>query len=159
MSVLLWTLCFVCVLIGLIGTILPMLPGPSLVFLGLLFGAWADDFAKVGWIPLTILGLLTALTFITDFIATKIGVKKTGASSLATIGAMIGMVIGIFFGFFGVFVFPFIGAVIGEYIVKRDALQAGKVGLGTWLGMVIAIVVKLAINFTMIGIFIIAYFF
>ncbi len=159
MDILLWILCLVCILVGLIGTIVPMLPGAPLVFIGLLFGAWADDFEKVGWIPLTILGALTALTFAIDFIATKIGVEKTGASSLAMIGAMIGMGLGIFFGFFGVFVFPFVGAVVGEYIVKRDAIQAGKVGLGAWLGMVIAIAAKLAINFTMIGIFAIAYFF
>ncbi len=159
MEILFWILCFVCVLVGVVGTILPMLPGAPLVFLGLLFGAWANDFEKVGWIPLTILAALTAFTFVIDFIATKIGVVKTGASSLAAIGAMIGMVLGIFFGFIGVFVFPFVGAVLGEYIVKRDAIQAGKVGLGTWLGMVIAIAAKLGINFAMIGIFTVAYFF
>ncbi len=159
MDVLFWILCLVCVLVGLIGTILPMLPGAPLVFIGLLFGAWADGFEKVGWIPLTILAVLTALTFAIDFIATKIGVEKTGASSLATLGAMIGMMVGIFFGFFGVFVFPFIGAVLGEFIVKKDAIQAGKVGFGTWLGMVMAIAAKLGINFAMIGIFAIAYFF
>lgn len=159
MEILFWILCFVCVLVGVVGTILPMLPGAPLVFLGLLFGAWAEDFEKVGWIPLTILAILTAFTFVIDFIATKIGVEKTGASSLAAIGAMIGMVLGIFFGFIGVFVFPFVGAVLGEYIIKRDAIQAGKVGLGTWLGMVIAIAAKLGINFAMIGIFTVAYFF
>ncbi len=159
MDILLWILCLVCVLVGLIGTVVPLLPGTPLVFLGLLFGAWAENFAKVGWIPLTILGVLTAVTFVIDFIATKIGVEKTGASSLATIGAMLGMFIGIFFGFVGVFLFPFIGAVLGEYLVKRDAIQAGKVGLGTWLGMVIAIAAKLGINFAMIGIFAVAYFF
>jgi uncharacterized protein YqgC (DUF456 family) len=159
MGIFLWILCFVCVLVGIVGTILPMLPGAPLVFLGLLFGAWADGFEKVGWIPLTILALLTASTFVIDFVATRIGVEKTGASSLAAIGAMIGMVLGMFFGFIGVFVFPFVGAVLGEYIVKRDAVQAGKVGLGTWLGMVIAIAAKLGINFAMIGIFTVAYFF
>jgi uncharacterized protein YqgC (DUF456 family) len=159
MDILLWILCLVCVLVGIIGTVVPMLPGAPLVFLGLLFGAWAEDFEKVGWLPLTILGVLTTVTFVIDFIATKIGVEKTGASSLAAIGAMLGMFIGIFFGFVGVFLFPFIGAVLGEYLVKRDAIQAGKVGLGTWLGMVIAIAAKLGINFAMIGIFAVAYFF
>lgn len=136
-----------------------MLPGTPIVFIGLLFGAWANDFEKVGWIPLTILGVLTAATFAIDFIATKIGVEKTGASSLALFGAMLGTGLGIFFGFFGVFVFPFIGAVLGEYVVKRDAIQAGKVGLGTWLGMVIGIAAKLGINFAMVGVFAVAYFF
>lgn len=159
MEILFWILCLVCVLVGLAGTILPMLPGTPLVFIGLLFGAWANGFEKVGWIPLTILGVLTALTFVIDFIATKIGVEKTGASTLAMLGAMIGTVVGIFFGFFGVFVFPFIGAVLGEFIIKKDAIQAGKAGLGTWLGMVIAIAAKLGINFAMIGVFAVAYFF
>ena len=159
MEIFFWVLCAVCVLIGLFGTILPMLPGTPIVFIGLLFGAWANDFEKVGWIPLTILGVLTAATFAIDFIATKIGVEKTGASSLALFGAMLGTMLGIFFGFFGVFLFPFIGAVLGEYVVKRDAIQAGKVGLGTWLGMVIGIAAKLGINFAMVGVFAVAYFF
>jgi uncharacterized protein YqgC (DUF456 family) len=102
---------------------------------------------------------MTAVTFVIDFIATKIGVEKTGASSLAALGAMLGMFIGIFFGFVGVFFLPFLGAVLGEYWVKRDLIQAGKVGLGTWLGMVIAIAAKLGINFAMIGMFAVAYFF
>ncbi|MGQ9804653.1 MAG: DUF456 domain-containing protein [Chlorobiales bacterium] len=159
MEIFFWVLCAVCVLIGLVGTILPMLPGTPIVFIGLLFGAWANDFEKVGWISLTVMAVLTALTFAVDFIATKIGVEKTGASSLALFGAMLGTVLGIFFGFFGVFVFPFIGAVLGEYVVKRDAIQAGKVGLGTWLGMVIGIAAKLGINFAMIGVFAVDYFF
>jgi len=159
MDILLWIVCLVCVLVGLIGTVVPLLPGTPLVFLGLLLGAWAENFEKVGWIPLTILGVLTAFTFVIDFIATKIGVEKTGASSLAAFGAMIGMFIGIFFGFVGVFFLPFLGAMLGEYWVKRDLIQAGKVGLGTWVGMVIAIATKLGINFAMIGIFAVAYFF
>lgn len=158
MELLLWTLCVAFVLVGLIGTIVPLLPGTPMIFLGLLLGAWTDDFQKVGWFTLSILGILTALTFVVDFIATKIGVEKAGASSLATIGAFVGAIVGLFFGFMGVFVFPFLGAAIGEYLVKKDLIQAGKVGLGTWLGMVISIAVKTSVNFAMLGIFVLAYF-
>ncbi|MCS6989363.1 MAG: DUF456 family protein [Chloroherpetonaceae bacterium] len=159
MDVLLWTLCVVFVLVGLMGTILPMLPGTPMVFLGLLLGAWADDFQKVGAITLAALGFLTALTFAIDFVATKIGVEKTGASSLAAVGALVGAIVGIFFGFVGALFFPFLGAALGEYLAKKDLIQAGRAGLGTWLGMVISIAAKMGVNFAMIGIFVAAHFF
>ena len=78
MDILLWIVCLVCVLVGLIGTVVPLLPGTPLVFLGLLLGAWVENFEKVGWIPLTILGVLTAFTFVIDFIATVNAVSKIG---------------------------------------------------------------------------------
>ena len=61
-----WPLAGVLVLVGLAGTILPVLPGVSLVFAGLLVAAWADDFQRVTWLPLVLLGLLTVLSFVID---------------------------------------------------------------------------------------------
>ena len=76
------------VLAGIAGAVLPILPGAPLVFLGLLCAAWADHFQKVGWFTLTVLGILTLLSFGVDFLAKTYGAKRVGASWLALAGAM-----------------------------------------------------------------------
>ncbi|HKI06329.1 MAG TPA: DUF456 domain-containing protein [Thermoanaerobaculia bacterium] len=143
--------------VGVLGTVLPALPGAPLVFLGLLVAAWADHFQKVGWFTLTILALLTVLTFVVDFMAASLGAKRVGASWAALAGAAVGTIVGFFFSIPGLILGPFVGAVIGEYAARRNWAQAGKVGVGTWVGMLIAIAGKLALIFTMVGIFVLAY--
>ena len=147
----------VLVLIGLAGTLLPILPGVPLIFAGLLVAAWADNFQHVGAVALTILGALTVLAIAADFLASALGAKKLGASPKAVAGATIGAIVGIFFGLPGIVLGPFLGAVIGELSAKRELLQAGKSGLGTWLGLLLASVAKLTVSFLMLGVFITAY--
>ncbi|HSK81558.1 MAG TPA: DUF456 domain-containing protein [Thermoanaerobaculia bacterium] len=145
------------VLVGLAGTILPALPGTPLVFVGLLVAAWAEGFEKVGWIILTILALLTLLSFAIEIMATSMGAKRVGASWKAMLGAGIGTIVGLFFGIPGLLLGPFVGAVLGEYIALRDWGQAGKVGFGTWLGLLFGTAAKIALSFAMVGIFVAAY--
>jgi uncharacterized protein YqgC (DUF456 family) len=154
---LLWTLAFLLVLAGLAGAVLPVIPGAPLVFGGLLLGAWIDGFAKVGWFPLALAGLLAALTFVVDLVATAFGAKKVGASPLALFGAGVGTVAGLFFGLVGVLVGPFAGAALGEYLARRDLWQAGKVGVGTWLGVVLGSAAKVGLTVAMVGVFAVAW--
>ena len=70
---------------------------------------------------------------------------------------MVGAIVGIFFSIPGLILGPFVGAFVGEYIARRDWRQARRVGFGTWLGMLLAIAGKLALIFTMVGIFMTAY--
>lgn len=145
------------VLVGLAGTILPALPGTPLVFAGLLVAAWAEGFDKVGWITLTILALLTIFSLVIDVMATSMGAKRVGASWKAMLGAGLGTIVGLFFGIPGLLLGPFIGAVLGEYIALRNWNQAGKVGFGTWLGLLFGTAAKIALSFAMVGIFVAAY--
>jgi uncharacterized protein len=154
---LLWALAGILVLVGLAGTILPMLPGVPFVFGGLLVAAWIGDFQRIGWPTITILAILTALAIVVDFVATMLGAKRAGASKLALVGAAIGSIVGIFFGLVGIFIFPFVGAVIGEYLQHQKLGNAGKVGVATWLGLLFGALAKLALALTMIGVFAIAY--
>lgn len=154
---LLWALAAVLILLGVAGTVLPALPGAPLVFLGLLAGAWADGFQKVGWFTLVVLALLTALTLVIDLLATRHGAKRAGASPLAVAGAVVGTLIGLFLSLPGLILGPFVGAFLGEYTARRNWRQAGRVGLGTWLGLVLGSAAKLAVIFLMIGIFLTAY--
>lgn len=154
MTTLLWIVAVLLVLAGLAGIILPALPGTLLIFLGLLLGAWIDHFERVGGVTVAILGFLTLLSLLMDYLASVYGVKRSGASRQAVTGSIIGTVAGIFFGIAGIMIGPFIGAVAGELIANQDMLRAGRAGFATWLGLVIGMAVKVAIAFTMIGIFI-----
>ncbi len=157
MEGLLMLLGVVLVVAGIAGTVLPALPGAPLVFGGLLLVAWADHFQKVGWITLTIVGLLALLTFPLDIMAASLGAKRVGASWLALVGAAIGTIVGFFFSLPGLILGPFVGAVAGEYLTRRDLRQAGRVGVGTWIGFIIGVAGKMALIFMMIGIFVFAY--
>ena len=154
-----YAIAVILVLVGIAGTILPALPGLPLVFAGMLLGAWAGDFAYIGVPTLVVLGVLTALSLVVDFWATALGAKRVGASGKAVAGAVIGTFVGIFFGPIGLFAGPFIGALAGELLHGRDVGQATRVGFGTWLGVVFGTVLKLALAFTMVGLFVLAWVF
>ena len=153
----LWVVCVLGVGIGFAGAVLPAIPGPPLVFLGLLAGAAADDFERVGWGTLAVLFLLTCLTFGIDLAATALGAQRVGASKLAIAGALVGSLVGLAFGLPGLMLGPFVGAIAGEWVARRDLRQAGKVGFATWLGMLLAAVAKLAIVLLMVAIFALAW--
>ncbi|BCL77436.1 membrane protein [Jeongeupia sp. HS-3] len=146
------------ILIGLAGTLLPMLPGTPFIFGGMLLAAWAEGFARVGWVPLLILGALLMLSMLLDFVAGALGAKRVGASAQAIWGAMIGAIIGIAGGLIGLIIGPFIGAVLGEYLARRDLYQAGRVGVATWIGLLIGAAAKIAIALAMLGVFLFAWF-
>jgi len=146
------------ILLGLAGVVLPALPGLPLVFLGMLLAAWAGGFAKIGIATLVALGILTLLSMAVDFWAAALGAKRVGASRLAVIGALLGTFAGLFFGPVGLFLGPFVGALTGELVhgrrLDRGRLgQATRVGVGTWLGLVLGIALKLMLAFAMLGLF------
>lgn len=157
-----YILAAVLVLVGLAGVVLPALPGLPLVFAGMLLAAWAGDFQQVGAVTLVVLAVLTLLSLVVDFWATAVGAKRVGASRLAVVGAVAGTVAGLFFGLVGIFIAPFLGALAGELIHRRglardDLGQAARVGLGTWLGIVFGVVLKLGLAFAMLGVFLLAW--
>jgi uncharacterized protein len=152
-----FVLAAILVLIGLAGTVLPIIPGTLLVFAGLFTAAWAEGFTKVGWIPLTLIGILGVLSFVADFVSSLLGAKRVGASPQALVGAAVGGLVGIFFSIPGMIIGPFVGAVGGELVARGGLKQAGKVGLGTWIGLLLGAVLKVVIAFLMIGTFTAAY--
>jgi uncharacterized protein YqgC (DUF456 family) len=137
--------------------LLPGLPGTPLVFVGLLLAAWSDDFQTVGVGTVVLLAALTLLAFAVDFISSSLGARRAGASREAVIGAALGALVGIFFGFAGIVFGPFAGAVIGEFLARRSLEQAGRAGVGAWIGFILGTGVKLVLAFTMVGIFFLAY--
>jgi len=158
-ELLLWLLAAVLIAVGLAGTVLPMLPGPPMIFLGLWLAAWIDGYARVGVPTLVVLGLLLALTLAVDFVAAAMGTRRVGASPRAVGGAALGTLVGLFFGIPGLLLGPFVGAVLGELSARRDLQQATRAGLATWLGLLLGTLAKLALALAMIGLFALAYWF
>ncbi|MFO8112906.1 MAG: DUF456 domain-containing protein [Desulfosalsimonadaceae bacterium] len=156
--IVLWILAAVLVGGGVAGLVLPVLPGPPMIFVGLVLAAWAEDFAHVGRYTIAVLALLAIIAVSVDFLAGVFGAKHFGASRRAMAGAAVGAFIGLFFGIPGIVFGPFIGAVIGELSVRKDLFYAGIAGLGAWLGLAVGIAAKVAIGFVMIGLFLIIRF-
>ena len=158
MTVLLWVVAVVLVVIGLVGTVLPALPGAMLIVAGLVVAAWSDGFMKVGVWTLVVIGAIGAASYLVDFAAAALGAKQFGASPRAMVGAGLGTMLGLFLGLPGIIIGPFLGAVIGELTVHRDMAKVGKAGLAAWIGFLIGMVVKVGIAFLMIAIFLSAFF-
>ena len=158
MTAFLWVVAVVLIIVGLVGTVLPALPGVPLIFIGILAAAWAEDFTRIGGVTLAILAVLTVVGVLIDYVAASMSARRAGATRAGIVGAALGTIAGIVTGLWGLLFMPLAGAAIGEFIAHRDALRAGKVGLATWVGMLLGTVVKLAVAFTMIGVFVAALF-
>jgi uncharacterized protein YqgC (DUF456 family) len=154
--VILWTAAVALIVIGVAGTVVPVLPGAILVFAGMALAAWIDGFTRIPAWLLLLLGVLTAIASAVDYLAAAAGAKRVGASRRAIVGAALGTVAGIFSGLWGLLFMPLVGAAVGEYLEQRDVRRAGTVGIATWIGLLLGAVAKLAIVLAMVGIFVTA---
>ncbi len=153
-----WILALILVVAGVVGTVMPGLPGPILVFAGVLVAAWGDGFARIGPLTLVALGLITAAAYAIDIAAAALGVRRVGASPRAAVGAALGAIAGLFFGLPGLIIGPFAGAVAGELTVRRDLRAAGRAGLAAWIGFIVGTALKLTLVFVVIGVALLALF-
>ena len=142
-------------LIGLIGIVVPMIPGTPLIFLAALIYGLVDRFQTVGWPTLVVLGLLTLVATTADLWASSIGAKMGGASVWS-------MVVGLLGGLVGFIAFSLVGAIIGaiagvlltEIIRVKDWRKALKAGSGWAIGWVLSTFLQLGIGLVMVAIFV-----
>jgi hypothetical protein len=158
-DVLWWLLVVALIVLGVAGTVLPALPGTLFVLAGIVLGAWIDDFQRVGGVTLGVVTVLAVLAWVLDYVAGLLGAKKAGASRQALIGAALGTVAGLFMGLVGVLFMPLVGAAVGEYLAQRDHRNSLKVGVSTWVGMMLGMLAKVVLSFMMVGIFLVALLF
>jgi len=152
-----WLLTIVLFAVGLIGTVLPVLPGTTIILAAAIIHRLVLGAEKsIGWKTIVALVLLTLLSYVFDFLGSYFGAKYFGASKWGAFGAIVGALIGIFFGVIGLFVGPVIGAVAGEFIAGKRMIDAGRAGWGSLLGNIGAMMAKLIIALVMITIFLIA---
>ena len=151
------------VVVGIAGTVLPMLPGVPLVFAGLLLAAWHGGFDHVSILTMVVIGAIAAMAWAVDFFASVVTAKKAGASKYALWGAAIGAIVGMAGGIVGLIVGPAIGAIIGELIThkntsKEATAKATNVGIAAGLGFVLALAIKIVLVLTMLAVFAYAYY-
>ncbi len=162
-ATLLTLVAYLLIILGLIGSILPILPGPLLIWLGALLWAWADGFQAVGWPTLVVLGLLMVLAWASDLILTTFGTRKAGASWKAVAGAIAGGIAGaillsgvipVIGTILGTILGALIGLLLAEYYDKRDWGQAYQASKGYIFGSVAARVLEMFLSLLMIAIFV-----
>lgn len=137
--------------VGVIGTVLPALPGAPLIWLGMLIYGLFVKFNNLPWTFFLGQGLAVALIFLVDYLAGIWGVKRYGGSKAAVWGSILGGLLGVLLmGPFGLIFGPFIGAVIGELYQKSHLDKAFRVGMGTLLGFLGGTALKLGIEVLMI---------
>ena len=152
----LWIIAVLLILVGVAGAVLPAIPGVPLIFVGMLLAAWINDFQLISVFTVIVMAILAVLAIVVDYVAAALSAKRAGASKQGVIGAAVGTIAGLFTGLWGLLFMPLAGAAIGELIARKDMLHAGKVGVATWFGLIIATIVKLAVAFTMVGVFVAA---
>jgi len=143
--------------LGVLGSVLPLLPGVPLVFAGLALAAWVDDFAHVSGFTLGLLGGLTGLAMLIDVLASAFGTRIAGASGWAFLGAGVGGLVGVFFAPAGLLVGPLLGAVLLELAVTRHPLGSVKAGAGVGIGIVLGAAAKIALIVSMLALFALAW--
>jgi uncharacterized protein YqgC (DUF456 family) len=134
--------------LGIVGCVLPVLPGPPLSFAGLilLWGARGWEASSFGTTAVLVLGGLTALVTVLDFVLPAVGAKRYGATRSGVWGSVLGMIVGmIFFPPFGMLVGAFVGALAFEVLAGRDAGEATRAAWGVFVGTMAGIALKLAV--------------
>lgn len=143
MNELIYIVSFIFLLIGLIGAIIPVIPGPFISFVAVVLLYATSDLnitTKMVWI----LGVFMLISTIGDYVLQILGVKKLGGGKKAIRGTIIGTVIGLFLPPFGIIIGAFIGAFIGAKSESDNFSQALKIAFGAFIGFVLGTFVKLA---------------
>ncbi|MCC6166109.1 MAG: DUF456 domain-containing protein [Caldilineaceae bacterium] len=160
----LWaTLAMILVFIGLAGSVIPVLPGPFLIWLGAFIWAWADGFSRLGWGTLTVLGVLALVAWGSDLFLSTVMSRRAGASWKSIVGAIVG-------GLFGALALgwvPLLGSILGailgamagmwlvEYRDKGNNAQAATAAVQAYISsMIVAAILEMTIALAMVGIFI-----
>jgi uncharacterized protein len=143
-------------MVGLVGSLLPVVPGSFIVWLGVIVHRlWMGADASVTWKIVILTGILTLFGQIVDFLMGIWGARKFGASWKGAVGAFVGAFVGFFVPppLFWLIVGPIAGAVVGELAAGRTFREGGKAGVGTVVGGIIAFALKFGISMCVIALF------
>lgn len=156
MDIVLLILGFIFMLVGILGSFLPILPGPPISWVGLLLLHLTKAVPPDSWF-LGITAALALVVFGLDYVIPAMGTKKFGGTKYGVIGTTLGLLIALFFpilGPFGIIVWPFVGALAGELLNKADGKTATKAAFGSFLGFLTGTFMKFLIAIIYFGLFI-----
>jgi uncharacterized protein YqgC (DUF456 family) len=146
---------FLIMFIGLLGTVLPVLPGTVLILLGALLYAVLEGFHSIGWPTLVVLAVLTVVATTADIWVGGLGARAGGASGWSILAGLLGGFIGlVFFSLPGAVIGAILGVLISEIVRVRDWRQALKAGGGWAAGWLLSVLVQLGLGLAMVAIFI-----
>lgn len=152
-----WSATLVLMAIGLIGTILPIFPGTTIILAAaILHRVMLGPEKSLGWAALALLVLLTLASYAVDFAGSWFGARRFGATRWGGWGAVAGAIVGIFFGLPGLLVGPVVGALAGEIFGGMKLIDAGRASWGALLGNLAAMLGKLLIALAMVSWFLVA---
>ena len=156
MELLWWLFAIVLMAVGLIGTVLPAVPGAIIILAAaVIHQIMLGTEKSLGWWNIAALVLLTLLSYALEFAGGYFGAKRFGATKWGAFGA-IGAIVGLFFPFPGLIVGPVVGAIAGELVAGKRLVSAGRAGWGTLLGNLAGMLGKLTIGLVMVSWWLIA---
>ncbi|SDD96403.1 hypothetical protein SAMN05421636_102452 [Pricia antarctica] len=156
MDIVLLIIGFILMLVGILGSFLPVLPGPPISWVGLLLLQLTSAVPQ-NWIFLGITGAVAIIVVALDYIIPAMGTKKFGGSRAGMVGTTIGLLVSLIFpvlGIFGIIIWPFIGALVGELINKADQKTALKAAFGSFMGFLTGTFLKFLVAAIFLGLFI-----
>lgn len=142
MEIFLLVLASILMLIGIIGCIVPGLPGTPVAYIGLWI-AQATERIDFSWQFLLVWGVVTIIVSVLDYVVPAWGTKHYGGTKYGVWGSTIGVFVGLFFGATGVILGPLVGAVLGEMISGKALDEALKAGWGSFIGILFGTIIKL----------------
>ena len=145
MSVALFIIAIFLVIIGIVGCIVPALPGVPLSYLALVLLRFSDKGDEVSNTLLIVYGVLTVVVTVLDYVIPAWGTKRYGGSKWGVWGSMIGVLVGLFMGPFGIIIGPFVGAVVFELLGGKPSREAIRAGWGSFIGLLSGTIIKLII--------------
>jgi hypothetical protein len=150
-----------CLIIGLVGTVLPAVPGVGLIFLGIFAYAWHFGFATVGTGTLIALGIAAVFSLVIDYLGSAYGAKRYGSTGWGVVGSIAGGIIGlVVFNVPGLIIGIFLGAALAEaFFAGKSAEHSLRIGLGSLLGFLSGTILKLFLGLIMIIVFLVTVLF
>jgi uncharacterized protein YqgC (DUF456 family) len=140
--------------LGIIGSFLPVLPGPLTSWVGLLI-FHLIDVVPMNWTFLILTFIVAMSIWILDYIIPAIGTKRFGGTKAGMIGTTLGLIAGlIFLGPFGIIIGPFFGALVGELLNKSETDKAIKAAFGSFIGFIASALIKFSVALIFLGFFI-----
>lgn len=144
---------FLLIVVGIIGSILPALPGPPIAWLGVLC-VYLTKWVEVSYSVLIITGIITLIIAVLDYVIPAKGTKYFGGTKYGIWGTNIGLIAGFFFPPFGFILGPFVGALVGELIYNsKDQKRALKAAIGSFIGFLSSIFIKLVLCFSFLTLY------
>mgnify|MGYP005820300181 CR=1 FL=1 len=156
MDILLVVLGFILMLIGILGSFLPILPGPPISWVGLLL-VYSTNAIAMNWTFLGITLVIALIVFGFDYVIPAMGTKRFGGTKAGVIGTTIGLIVALIFPVFGplgIIIWPFIGALVGELLNKADKKTATKAAFGSFLGFLTGTFIKFMVAIIYLGLFV-----